>query len=224
MQTEAPRVVKPQRTIGMEGGIASWYAKTTRRTLADFTDLAKRLAAELAPGARVLEVAPGPGYLAIELAKLGPRPITGLDISRSFVRIASRNADAASVDVAFRQGDAAKMPFADAAFDALVCRAAFKNFGDPAGALAEMHRVLAPGGWALIIDLRPDVSDEAIEAEVEAMQMKGFEAFTTRLIFKYDLKRRAHSRAAWERMLAGSPFGGGAVREVGIGYEVYLAR
>jgi ubiquinone/menaquinone biosynthesis C-methylase UbiE len=224
MQIQPRRRVKAQRALGMEGRVADWYAKNTAKSLFEFTDLAKRLAAELDPEARLLEIAPGPGYLAVEVAKLGPRAITGLDISHSFVRIAGEVAAKAGVSVDFRQGDVAAMPFADGGFDAIVCRAAFKNFGDPDKALAEMHRVLAPGGKALIIDLRKEVSDRTIDAEVETLRMKGFDAFITRLIFKYDLRRRAYPRAALEAMIAASPFGGGQIHEVGVGYEIYLTR
>src|SRR5579864_9095031 len=65
----------------------------------------------LPSGARVLEVAPGPGFFAIELAKLGKYTITGLDISRTFVEIATKNARQAGVTVDFQQGNAAAMPF-----------------------------------------------------------------------------------------------------------------
>jgi hypothetical protein len=58
----------------MEGMIATWYAKNTAGSLAEFRDLAKRVAAELRPGALVLEIAPGPGYLAVELARRAPLP------------------------------------------------------------------------------------------------------------------------------------------------------
>jgi hypothetical protein len=55
----------------MEGLIAKWYAKNTAKSINDFRSDARRVAALLAPNARVLEVAPGPGYFAIELARLG---------------------------------------------------------------------------------------------------------------------------------------------------------
>ena len=207
----------------MEGMIASWYARNTARSLDSYRDLAATLARDLPPGARVLEVAPGPGYLAIELARLGDFEITGLDISRSFVRIASENARRAGVRVDFRLGDAAALPFEAGVFDRIVCRAAFKNFSDPVGALREMHRVLAHGGVALIFDLRNDVSDEAVKAEVESLGLRGLEAFATRLIFK-DLKRRAWPKAAFQRMAAETPFGCADVREVAIGLEVRLAK
>ena len=135
---------KPYRGMAMEGMIASWYARSTGKNLAEFRALGKRLAAELTPGAAVLEVAPGPGYLAVEIAQLGRYAVTGLDISHAFTRIASDNAERAGVAIDFRQGDAARMPFAAESFDFIVCRAAFKNFTDPAGALGEMQ--LSPFG------------------------------------------------------------------------------
>ena len=79
----------------------------------------------------VLEVAPGPGYFAIELAKLGKYKITGMDISQDFVEIARRNAKEAGVDVEFQLGNVSEMPFPDNKFDFIFCSAAFKNFKDP---------------------------------------------------------------------------------------------
>src|SRR5437773_7898337 len=83
---------KPYRGIGMEGLIARWYAKNTAGDIEDFRRAARMIADRLPPRAQVLEIAPGPGYLAIELARLGPYRITGLDISKSFVGIAAENA------------------------------------------------------------------------------------------------------------------------------------
>lgn len=87
----APRP-RGYRGLPLEGVIARWYAKTTLRDLGEFRRLAGELAGRLGPGSAVLEVAPGPGYLAIELARLGAFRIVGLDISRSFVRMAGENA------------------------------------------------------------------------------------------------------------------------------------
>src|SRR5947209_17121635 len=99
MKITAERKPKPYKGMGMEGMIATWYAKNTGKSIAEFRDLAKRIADGLRPGDRVLEVAPGPGYLAIELARLGAYRITGLDVSRSFVRIARENAARAGVEI-----------------------------------------------------------------------------------------------------------------------------
>jgi 2-polyprenyl-3-methyl-5-hydroxy-6-metoxy-1,4-benzoquinol methylase len=87
----------------MEGAVAKWYAGLTKKSLKEFQALAQRVAEELRPGSRVLEVAPGPGYFAIELAKLGDYRIAGLDISETFVDIARANAVEANVRVDFRR-------------------------------------------------------------------------------------------------------------------------
>jgi ubiquinone/menaquinone biosynthesis C-methylase UbiE len=155
---------KGYRGMGMEGSVARWYEKTTRRDMREFRSLAERLKACLPEGGDVLEVAPGPGFLAIELARGGACRVMGLDISRTFVAIARKNAAEAGVRAEFREGNVSEMPFAENSFDLLVCRAAFKNFSAPEKALREMRRVLRPGGTALIIDLRRDASITQIRA------------------------------------------------------------
>jgi 2-polyprenyl-3-methyl-5-hydroxy-6-metoxy-1,4-benzoquinol methylase len=112
---------KAQRGLAMEGFIASWYARQTAREADDFKRLARRIAAHVGSGSRVLEVAPGPGYLAIELAKLHRLPDYRTRISRSFVSIATENARKAGVRVDFEHGDAADLPFPAEQFDFIVC-------------------------------------------------------------------------------------------------------
>jgi ubiquinone/menaquinone biosynthesis C-methylase UbiE len=190
----------------MEGFLARWYARNTARNRESYRQSAEVVAGQLPGGGRVLEVAPGPGYLAIELARLGPYRVVGLDISRSFVEMARQNAKEAGVDVAFELGNASAMPFATDSFDFIVCRAAFKNFSEPVQAIAEMHRVLKPGGRALILDLRPDASSEAINAEVKKMGLGWFSSLLTKLIFKYSLVRRAYSQEQFRQMASRTPF------------------
>jgi ubiquinone/menaquinone biosynthesis C-methylase UbiE len=60
---------KGYKGLGMDGPIATWYAKITRKDIAEFKRNAKLVAEQVPEGSTVLEVAPGPGYLAIELAK-----------------------------------------------------------------------------------------------------------------------------------------------------------
>jgi ubiquinone/menaquinone biosynthesis C-methylase UbiE len=207
----------------MEGPIASWYAKNTGRDLSRFTNIARRLADRVRPGAEILEVAPGPGYLALELARRGYR-VTALDISTSFVKIARDHAAAAGVSVDVRHGNASAMPLADASFDAVVCLAAFKNFTDPLGAINEMHRVLRPGGEATIFDLRKDATRPEIDAEVGRMQLSTWNALITRWTFELLLLKRAYSRPQLERMAAHSRFGSADIAEDGIGVEVRLKK
>ena len=91
-------------------------------------------------------------HRCIELAKLGSYAITGMDLSRTFVKMAAEKSEQAGVRVEFKEGSASNMPFPKNSFDFLLCRAAFKNFADPVGALQEMCRVLRPGG-ALVLNV-----------------------------------------------------------------------
>jgi ubiquinone/menaquinone biosynthesis C-methylase UbiE len=126
---------KPHKDRGMEGMVAKWYTTNTGKSISEFAKLARQIAKQLPSGSTVLEVAPGPGYFCIELAKLGDYAITGLDISHTFVEIAGKKAAEAGVHVDFRQGNASSMPLGNDTFDFLPCRAAFKNFGQPVRAL-----------------------------------------------------------------------------------------
>jgi ubiquinone/menaquinone biosynthesis C-methylase UbiE len=214
---------KGYKGFGMEGAVASWYAKNTAKDTRRFVTAAETLVANCPKGAPVLEIAPGPGYLAIELARRGFR-VTGLDISRSFVEIATANARAAGVQAEFRLGNASEAPFADASFEAVVTMAAFKNFSDPVGALNEMHRVLRPGGQAWIYDLRREAGVDEVDGEVRGIRLGAWNAAITRLTFRWILLPRAYSRMDMERMARESQFGGCEIRPAGIGFEARLRK
>jgi ubiquinone/menaquinone biosynthesis C-methylase UbiE len=170
----------------------------------------------------VLEVAPGPGYFAIELAKLGDYRITGLDVSETFVEIAQKKAREAGVEVDFRRGNASKMPFGDDSFDLIVCRAAFKNFSEPVEALREMRRVLRPGGGAVIIDLRKDTPREEIDAYVDKMGVGKLNSAFIKLSFRTMLLKRAYTRQDFERFIAESGFQRFEIGEAPVGFEITL--
>ena len=214
---------KAYKGLPMEGVIATWYAKNTGRDRRRFQEAVRAISGHLRPGSRVLEIAPGPGYLAVELAKAG-YSVTGLDISRSFVDIARQNAVKAGVVIDFRVGNASAMPFAAESFDFLVCMAAFKNFTDPLGAINEMYRVLEPGCEAWIYDLRKDASPEEIGAEVRGMNLSRWNAALTRWIFRHGLLRAAYTREQLRQFAAQSDFGSAGVTSEGIGLKVILKK
>lgn len=222
LSQKGPVAQKGYKGLGMEGFTARWYASLTQKSMEDFKALARRVSAELPPGSQVLEVAPGPGYFAVELAKLGPYKVTGLDISRTFVEIARRNAREAGVAAKFRLGDAANMPFEDGTFDFLLCRAAFKNFTQPLRALQEMHRVLVPGGRALIIDLRRDAPPQSVSKAVDQMHLGAVNTFLTKSCFRLMLLKRAYTKSDFERLLNDTGFGPVEIREDLIGLELLL--
>ena len=215
---------KGYKGIGMNGPIATWYAKIREKDMAESRNSARRVSQFLGHFARVLEIAPGPGFMAIELARLGDYEVTGLDISESFVRMASEKARQSGVQVDFRHGDAAALPFADDAFDLTYCVAAFKNFSHPVQAMAEMYRVLRPGGTALIYDLRPDISSETIAAYVRGAGLSRLNAMMTEWTFRHMLVKRAHSKAQFCEMAAATPFKTCNISEEAMGYEVVLKK
>jgi ubiquinone/menaquinone biosynthesis C-methylase UbiE len=216
--------MKDYKGMAMEGVIATWYAKNTRKNMQDYKADARRVAQDLPAGSAILEVAPGPGYLAIELAKLGKYSLTGLEISKTFVEIARSNARAAGVRIDFRLGSALHMPFDAGSFDFIVCRAAFKNFADPVVALDEMYRVLKPGGKGVIIDLRGDASDADIDACVENMGLDRLNTLFTKWIFRSWLLKKAYTKTSLTEAVSRSKFKVCDIRESLIGLDVWLER
>ena len=118
-----------------------------------------RVAGEVAAahaGGTLLEVGSGPGRLAVRLAREAPgMTLTGIDISDAMVERAARRAAGAGLSerVRFEVGDVAALPLADQEFDAVVSTLSLHHWSDPASGLAEIHRVLKPGGEARIYDL-----------------------------------------------------------------------
>jgi ubiquinone/menaquinone biosynthesis C-methylase UbiE len=216
---------KDYRGLPMEGPIARWYARNTvAGRKADFEQAARAVTAGLPAGSAILEVAPGPGYLSIMLARGGQYRVSGLDISRTFVEIERRNAQAAGVAVDFHLGSASQMPFGDEQFDRVVCQAAFKNFTRPVEALDEMHRVLRPGGQAVIFDLNADTSAAEINHEVAGMGLNALNAWFTRLTFKYVLLKSAYTPQRFMQLAERSRFQTADIQREGIGIAVWLSK
>lgn len=99
---------------------------------------------------RVLEVAVGTG---LNLPHYRPDTrVTGIDLSPAMLAIARHRAADLGRDVDLREGDAERLPFADASFDTVVCALSLCSIPDPAAAIGEMKRVLVPGGRLLLLD------------------------------------------------------------------------
>jgi SAM-dependent methyltransferase len=127
--------------------------------------LYRRIAADVAAvapdGARVLEVGCGPGHLSVQLAGQYRLEVTGLDLDPAMIARAAANIDRAANRggrrPSFLVGDVATLAFPDRSFDLVVSTLSMHHWADPAAALAEIGRVLRPGGRALIWDFRPGV-------------------------------------------------------------------
>jgi SAM-dependent methyltransferase len=103
---------------------------------------------ELRSGERVLDVACGTGVVS-RLAARGVAPggtVTGLDLNEGMLSVAGRLPLPPGLTIDWRQGSALDLPFADQAFDVVVCQHGVMFFPDRLKALREMRRVLTPGG------------------------------------------------------------------------------
>ena len=98
---------------------------------------------DLAPKARVLDVATGTGLVAGDIARRYEARVTGLDQSAEML---ARACERGEPGVVFVRGDGQRIPFADDSFDAVTFTYLLRYVDDPASTIAELARVLKPGG------------------------------------------------------------------------------
>ncbi len=107
------------------------------------------VAAVVQPGDRVLDACCGTGDLAVAALQAGAATVTGLDFSERMLEQARRKSTA----IEWVQGDAEKLPFEDASFDAATVGFGVRNLADLERGLAELRRVLRPGGRVAILEI-----------------------------------------------------------------------
>ncbi len=104
------------------------------------------------PRDRVLDVATGPGFIALLLAERA-RYVIGLDLTRALLRRAEALKRARGLsNMGFLEGDVESLPFPAGAFDLVACHKAFHHFPRPQRVLKEIHRVLKEGGRLVLGD------------------------------------------------------------------------
>jgi ubiquinone/menaquinone biosynthesis C-methylase UbiE len=110
-------------------------------------------ALELREGERVLDIGSGPGLLANEMAALvGPNGrACGIDISEDMLAM-SRKRCADKPWTEFKKSDATNLPYPDGSFDAAVSTQVYEYVADIPQALAELYRVIRPGGRVVVLD------------------------------------------------------------------------
>lgn len=115
----------------------------------------RQTVARMAPTQQVLDVAIGTADLTIEMLRRGKAlQVTGLDLSTEMMAIGKQKVENAKREgqVDFVFGNAQKMPFEDASFDAVTCAFGCRNFQNLDEGLREMYRVLKPGGQVTILE------------------------------------------------------------------------
>jgi ubiquinone/menaquinone biosynthesis C-methylase UbiE len=124
----------------------------------DYRRLARQaVALGMPPGGSVLDVGTGPGFVAIEIARLLEGTgcqVVGMDLSAAMLEIAAENAAKETPNgiLTWREGDARAMPFGDAEFDLVVSNDSLHHWDDPLPVLNEIARVLKEDGKCVVHD------------------------------------------------------------------------
>ena len=109
------------------------------------------------PGATVLDAGTGPGFVAIEVARLLQGTgceVVGMDLSSAMLALAAENAAQEGLNgvLTWREGDAKAMPFDDGVFDLIVCNDSLHHWEDPLPVFDEIGRVLKKDGKCIVHD------------------------------------------------------------------------
>jgi len=203
---------------GIEGYFAEKYDKFAKTILIDLYKEITGLVIKHLKSGKILEIGPGPGYLSIEIAKLGDFQITGLDISETMIEIARRNTEEAGTDVVFKLGDASNMPFKNSTFDFIISSGSLHHWKEPVKVFNEVHRVLKTDGEALIGDLRKNAAKE----EMDKIARK-IDSFIMRWGLRHSIKE-AYTKDEIIELLSETEFKKGEVKENPIGLEIWLKK
>jgi len=144
---------------GHDAIVRSSFEKQTALFAGEDALFARRSSSALAwlepldPEMIVLDVACGAAHAAEKVAP-HVRQVVGLDLTRALLELgADRLRDAGITNVLLQEGSAAELPFLDASFDLVACRAALHHVPDPRVVVAEMARVCRPGGRVVAVDM-----------------------------------------------------------------------
>ena len=181
-----PRVLEPEAMDSPEEAIdydAMDHSAVNSRFVADFLAVHGRCR-----GGEILDVGTGPGRIPIELCRVDLLAIVrGVDLAPTMLRLAAGNVAEAGLSdrIGLELVDAKSLPYPDGEFEAVLSNTIIHHIPDPAPALAEMTRILAPGGTLMVRDLaRPDYANDV--AKLVEMYAAG-ESDSARALFDASL-------------------------------------
>ncbi len=161
---------------------------------------------------RLLDVGTGPGWLLAHLAGEAPAmELTGLDVSLAMVKQARKNLSAHSGRVRVELGNAESLPFGDGTFDLVVSTGSIHHWKEPVKGLDEIHRVLSPGGAALIYDLVSRTPGDVLKDAA-----RKFGRVRVVLMWLHSFEEPFYSPAEMAALAEQSRFGRGETRFVGV--------
>jgi ubiquinone/menaquinone biosynthesis C-methylase UbiE len=141
----------------MDGWVARAYDRGVQTAFRElFETLAAEFFEQLRQARRLLDVGCGPGQFTVRAAEALPNAqVWGIDLAPTMIELARRHAAAspAAARLHFDVADVAHLPFPDAHFDSVLSSGSIKHWPDPLAGLREIHRVLAPGGRAFVIEM-----------------------------------------------------------------------
>jgi demethylmenaquinone methyltransferase/2-methoxy-6-polyprenyl-1,4-benzoquinol methylase len=110
-----------------------------------------------ATGGRILDVACGTGDLALTLSETTGARVVGTDFCHPMLEIAGRKTANRERDIPFVEGDALRLPFLNCSFDAATIAFGLRNLSDVERGLAELRRVVKPGGYVAVLEFSKPV-------------------------------------------------------------------
>jgi ubiquinone/menaquinone biosynthesis C-methylase UbiE len=174
--------------------------------------VAEDIAARRPPG-RLLDIGTGPAWLLKRLHRRRPDlGLAGVDISPGMVAQARKNmARAGLADIVDLQvASADHLPFADGSFDTVISTGSIHHWKDVTVSLMEVHRVLRPGGLALMYDLVTD-----LPAEVAGELSRKYGRFRTTLLWLHTFEEPFRTAEGFAALARETPLAAGPVRFVG---------
>ena len=152
----AQRWHKPTTEVGVREGYDIWaegYDAEANPLIPLEEPAVLELMGDVA-GKEVLDVCCGTGRHAVRLAQAGAR-VCGVDGNETMLAVARKKCEHLGLRLDLHLGDVARLPYPDASFDAAVCALALCHVPDLGAPVAEMARVLRPGGRLIISDFHP---------------------------------------------------------------------
>lgn len=170
-----------------------------------FEEALKVIRRYVSPAFRVLDTSCGAGTEAISLAQLVPDgEVVAADLAAEMVQTTfERSRRMGIANMAFFQADVARMPdhFTDK-FDMTFCSLAFHHYPEPAESVAEMYRVLRPGGYAFVLDPGPEWY-KRISEWLAAWADPGWIGFHSGEEFQMRFEQAGFRHYYWEELLPG---------------------